>query len=166
MGELLDEILKLMEAALGAKFKTYSVGRREMSEVGASEMPLLCAYPTVTTGERSGTGNDDATFDISVRCVMDAKKRTGAGTGLGRANLETQRDLIDAIEGRSLSDLKPRADTVYGVLNANITVSGLALYVGRITIAYDSDKSPEAKGITREMATLNLTVHARPPWRG
>lgn len=163
MGETLDEIVKLLRGALGARFASYRIGRPDL--VGKSEMPFLCVFPRQTLSRRSGTGNDDAEYQVSVRCVLDSKPRPNAGPGRNGARAETQRDLVDLVEGRDARG-KPRPDTVLGALNANITVGGKVLYTDSFGVAYDTDLSPDGAGRTREYATLTFSCHARPPWRG
>lgn len=162
MGETLDAICAMLQTALGGKFKAYRVGRPDL--IGKTEMPFVCVYPRSTENVRSGTGNDDARFNVAVRVVMDVKDMPNNAPGRVAAKLESQRSLIDAVEGRD-AGLKPRPDTILGVLNNDITVGGLVQYTDNFTVAYDTDLTPEGTG-TRETVTLNFTVHARPPWRG
>lgn len=155
MQAIIDELLKRLKAALGGTFATYEAGRRDL--VGRSDLPLLCVYPRVTRSRRGGTGNDDAEFDVGVMAVLSVS--AGSPNQPRSAQARTQEDIIRAFEGRD-ADGKPLANSVLGVLNADLTVGGKALYTDGAVIAYDSEF--DGKAMT-ERVSLTFTAHARPP---
>jgi hypothetical protein len=156
MDTILEAVLSRLKTRLGGKFSEYELGRRQANP--KSKMPLLTIYPISTRNLRSGTGCDDAQYEIGISVYVITAKNAGTGTA-GLRNSMSEMELVRMVEGRD-SGGKAKEDSLIGVLNSDLTVDGTVLFTDNLSVDYSADFTEDNLLILS--ASLRFTAETRP----
>lgn len=134
MNDILSEIKTLLEAALGAKFKTYYIGPVKLPP--KSYLPALIIQPLTTNVASKSTGEDIYTHNIRIMAVVDmADFFDEAGTGTAIKSIQ---ELINMMEERDAATQIPKSDTILGTLRKDVNVRGTKyLFNDNVDMNYD-----------------------------
>lgn len=157
MNEIIAALRTAIVAGQPANFFA-KVVQGKVAVPAASDLPMLSIYPIATEESRSGTVRDKASYRIGVEVIL-AVKQYFRTAGSSQTSIEALEALVDVIEERS-TDGKADADTVIGILNANITAGGKALFTDNISVSYEQYSTPGAFPYAK--ATVLFTAHDRP----
>jgi hypothetical protein len=157
MNDILDQVLIMLKSAVGSKFAVVEYGRRDVVDIGRSELPHLCVFASSSDEDISGTGNDNAEYVVGIRAIVSASDKPNQPR---TARIWGERELIDAFEGRETSG-KARPDTVKGVLFNDVTLGDKVLRFGRVRVSYDQGALSDNKPAVA--AEMRFTAMTRPP---
>jgi len=156
MNEILDQLLTTLQTAFTTSFVRYFKGRAVL--VAQADLPILMVYGLTTKQAHSGTVRDKAEYRIAVEARISVKTYLDAESGDGD-KLDTLERLVDLVEDRE-SDGDLKAQTIMGIVNANLTVGGRVLFTDNMEVSYEpymeSSKFPAAR------AVVTFTAYDRP----
>ena len=155
MNDVLDELKSLFSATINSvdsdRIKTFYID--EVVVPAQSYLPVLMVIGNTTNIIAKSTSKDQFTYGITIRVVVDIKKLLkSAGTG---TTINAQNELKKIMEERN-SDQTLKADTVLGILRANIKGTDY-LFNNDITTTYTSAENwPYVIAECELIATTNL----------
>ena len=156
MNEILDALQTLFSTAFTTTFTTYFKGK--LAAPAQSNLPILTVYPKGTVQKHSGTLRDDVVYTICVEIYVSIKQYFDNSAGQG-TQLDTLDALVDLVEQRE-TDGDLQTDTIMGIINANLTVSGKTLYTDNMQVEYDQYLTAEGSPIAK--VTVVFEAHDRP----
>lgn len=156
MNAIITSLLALFETTFTTTFVRYFHGRQDIP--AQDDLPILMVYPVRTRQRHSGTLRDQAEYTIAVEVQVNLKTYYDNTNGQGNA-LDSLAAVEALLEDREMDgDLK--TNTVMGIINANLTVSGKVLYTDDMQIDYSLSK---VEGdIQRLKALVVFTAYDRP----
>lgn len=160
MNDVLQELKTTLETAIGAKFNTYYVG--EVALVPKSYCPALMVIPVSTNVVSKTTCEDDTTYTVTIRAVVDLNKFLDEnGTG---DTIKSQQNLINLMEERDSADgYKLKSDTVLGVIRDKDNLRGLSYkYNNDLTVEYSVQQRGEYFYVQAEVTFELYHIIERP----
>lgn len=134
MYQILSSLKTLLQDNLTARgATTFFVGKQEIP--ARSDLPVVMVYGTDEITERSGTVRDSVQFNCAVEIIADVRQYFDSVNGQGD-KLDAYEALVKMVAERD-ADGDLLSNTVKGILNGNLTVSGRVLYTDNVTAAYD-----------------------------
>lgn len=156
MNEILDQLKTIFETAFEDTFRVYFKG--QLKTPAQDNMPLLAVYPKKTEQVHSGTLRDKVVYTIAVEIYVSIKQYLDNVNGQGD-QLDTLDALIELVEARE-SDGDLQTDTVMGIINANLSVGGKALYTDNMQVEYDQYFAEGGFPVAK--VTVTFEAHDRP----
>ena len=156
MNEILAALKTAMQTTFSTSFVRYFTGKVVL--VAQDDMPILMVYPISTSQKHSGTLRDNAEYRLAVEVRLNVKSYLDNTNG-NTDKLDTLEALINLVENRDAQGTA-EADTIIGILNANLTIGDRVLYTDDMDVQYEqyleANKFPVAK------AVVTFTAHDRP----
>jgi hypothetical protein len=156
MNSVIAALLTLLETSFTTTFVKYFHGQQQVP--ADADLPICMVYPIRTMQKRSGTLRDQVEYTIAVEVQVDLKAYYDNTNGQGNS-LDSLLAVEALLEDRETDgDLK--TNTVMGIINANLTVSGKVLYTDDMQIDYTISKVEN--DVQRIKAIVTFTAYDRP----
>lgn len=134
MNEILDQLQTTLTSALTSR-GVVSFFKGKQAIPAQSDLPMVMIYPTGTRQRHTGTVRDNAEYNITIEVVVSIKQYLDNTAGQG-TKLDTLEALIDIVEERE-TDGDAKTNTIFYIVNNNITIGGKVLFTDNLQAEYD-----------------------------
>lgn len=166
MNDVIDAVADaLRERLLGGTIRTVIAGHiPEQAEMAKSSLPLLAVDGNSTSRRRGGTAKDIEEHRLRILLAVDARVvRNDQRAPKDAWKRQASHVIRDIVEGREVVDgcRQVRRDTLFGILDEQITLDGLVLYTDEYEANYGEVYAADGKSVIAHAALITLVARDR-----